>query len=72
MPHFLDVVVKVVPEGLCDTTRNGGVRMGGATSQFRLDQFVNGESRQESRSSKRGEKRGGDFSDHVVETSGSF
>lgn len=43
MPHFLDVVVKVVPEGLADMTPSGYVRMGGSTAQFRLDQFVNGE-----------------------------
>ena len=43
MPHFIDVVVKVAPEGLADATPSGRVIVGGSTSTFRLDQFVNGE-----------------------------
>eukprot|EP00903_Cladosiphon_okamuranus_P006318 g6193.t1 len=42
MPHFIDVVVKVAPEGLADATPSGRVIVGGSTSTFRLDQFVNG------------------------------
>ncbi|CAN0167132.1 unnamed protein product [Laminaria digitata] len=42
MPHFIDVVVKIVPEGLADATPSGRIVMGGSTSMFRLDQFVNG------------------------------
>ena len=42
MPHFIDVVVKVVPEGLADATPSGRIVIGGSTSTFRLDQFVNG------------------------------
>lgn len=44
MPHFLDVVVKVVPDGLAESTPSGGVRMAGSACLFRLDQSVNGES----------------------------
>ena len=46
MPHFIDVVVKIAPEGLADATPSGRVIVGGSTSTFRLDQFVNGESDQ--------------------------
>lgn len=42
MPHFIDVVVKIVPDGLADATPAGRVVVGGSTSNFRLDQFVNG------------------------------
>lgn len=42
MPHFIDVVVKVCPEGLADATPSGRVIMGGSISTFRLDHFVNG------------------------------
>eukprot|EP00752_Nemacystus_decipiens_P008749 g7810.t1 len=42
MPHFIDVVVKIAPEGLADATPSGRVIVGGSTSTFRLDQFVNG------------------------------
>ncbi|CAM9114212.1 unnamed protein product [Scytosiphon promiscuus] len=42
MPHFIDVVVKIAPEGLADATPSGRVIVGGSTTTFRLDQFVNG------------------------------
>lgn len=45
MPHFIDVVFKIAPEGLADATPSGRVIVGGSTSTFRLDQFVNGENR---------------------------
>ncbi|CAM9249018.1 unnamed protein product, partial [Ectocarpus fasciculatus] len=42
MPHFIDVVVKIAPEGLADATPSGRVIVGASTATFRLDQFVNG------------------------------
>ncbi|CAB1117510.1 unnamed protein product [Ectocarpus sp. CCAP 1310/34] len=42
MPHFIDVVVNIAPEGLADATPSGRVIVGASTATFRLDQFVNG------------------------------